>query len=404
MVLRTQGLNAQGTPKGRLLKGWQTQVCMPTCSLPTRSLSASSLKLSTLAMLAMLAATAPVHAQQASEVPAQPAAQAAQANAPQRSGVNRRQPRKPAESAPASTSAQPRRSTTETPTQPTTQATTTATTSSSEQTIVASNAEAHANPTPRFMLRGPALRGVQFGPAFEYASWAKPSSLELRSYSGGSEGLRVLALPAGDATSKVPVGAKLSWQAIGAQDGNPTIVSEQDVTQFEKLLAGAFDRAAMHRMLFADASARWECVLTLATALDDNRAGEDWMPEVCVAFGAGKGEEGTISIVALDGNGREVGTAIALRVQDAQPTTPPMPLSLPDANGAVQGLGEVRIATLDLSALGVSRVSQLLVRPTRAGDRTLQGEPASPAPLRAGFKVMLVETAGMPLPEWAVGD
>ncbi len=264
--------------------------------------------------------------------------------------------------------------------------------------------QSEPTPTPRFMLRGASLRGVSLGHALEYAWWMKPKDVTLRSYSGGSEGLRVASLPVGDGTAKVPAGARIAAQALGAQDGEANHVSNEDIAAFEKLLPAAHDRAALHRMVLPDASAKWEIVFTLPAPLQDNLAQDDWMPELCVAFAAEGGGEGEVTIVALDAKGNETGTPVAVRAKDAAPTTPALAISLVDGEGKVQGTGEVRIATLDLSRLGVLSVQQLLVRSPRAGDKAPSGESVSGSSPRGGFKLMLLETAGMPLPAWAMGD
>jgi hypothetical protein len=262
------------------------------------------------------------------------------------------------------------------------------------------------SPIATFPLRGVGLRSVSFGPGFEYAWWGKLKSVTLRTFSGSSEGIRILTLPAGPKAAELPEGTKVRWQSIGAMEGNNALVSDEDFKAFQQLLPGANDPKAMHKFLATDAAAKWELQYTLDKPLQDNRAGEDWMPEIIVAFAApAQGSAASsITIVALDAQGRETGTPISVSVADARETTPSLPLSNLSSDGSTQGIARAVLASLDMSKLGVERATSFVVRPTRSTDTKLDGTTASASAAPVPFKVMLLETAGMPLPAWAMGD
>jgi hypothetical protein len=256
-------------------------------------------------------------------------------------------------------------------------------------------------------MRGVALRSVSLGVGFEYAWFGKVQSVTLRSFSGGSDGMRVLTLPAGAKVADIQDGSKVNWQAIGAIDGNASLVSDEDFKQFQALLLGANDTKAMHKFVAADDSAKWELQYTLENPLHDNRAGEDRMPELVIAFASpkrGADAQAGITVVALDAKGRETGTPMAVTIGDARATTPELTLSHLNARGVTEGTAQVKLATVDLSQLGVFSTTALLVRPIRVGDTLLNGETVSGKTKPVPFKLIAVETAGMPLPAWASGD
>lgn len=243
------------------------------------------------------------------------------------------------------------------------------------------------------------LRYIDFGNGFLYEQFIYVKSVENFEHEGSPGSSRIVAGPESEAHSPK--------HRLGNADGNPDDVTSFDRDAFADSIRLCFRNSNLNNCLDNNGSEPYfSFEMTLDRELRDNDIEPDGIGEIIYFDRGPTGANSFMIIEAIDADGNVLGNPLLISPADLAETTPKAESGTFDDDLNYSNKSEkFGAVSIDLSELGVQRVSRLRVRQPSVGELGLsEADLTGNIDLAPDFKLLFIQTYDLLIPDAFLGD